>query len=417
MKNAEQAGASLLARARRQRLDPAGALVMAAAGVAVERGTAGAAFDAARTLHDHGLALLIAAAAEAHSPRDRKEQLQEFARAVPPAERAAAFACCERFLALLDPAWGAALIERLLGEQDIRSHGGLGLWLAARAEMRGIPVPDWILDVEDARELYSRQRAVDSVVCAVATGRITDLRDTAFAPLMEGPAARLLLPSEAGAYLVAAARLDPARALELAAALLQTHSPLDLLEALWVAADSAARAGLREHVADLARHQEFVLEQACWTEAAARCGVLQKADLSQLSGELVRRVEDELDPDRRIVAALPLLAALAHAGARDALLALSARWRVPPPVLVDRLFHAQARRGAAALAAPAQIEPLFAVAEEGWDQTYDCTAGWWVDAAADAETRLIACADVLMLTASELAGFDVGVLTALWSDA
>lgn len=416
MRNAEQAGASLLARARRQRLDPAGALVMAAAGVAVERGTAGAAFAAARTLQDGALALLVAAAGEALSPRRRQEQLEEFARAVAPAERAAAFACCERFLALVDPAWGAALIERLLGEQGIRSHGALGLWLATRAEMRGIPVPDWVLEVGDARVLYRRQRAVDSIVSAVATGRLTDLCDRAFSPLTAGSAARLLLPSEAAAYLVAAARLDPARALVLAVALLQTHSPVDLLEALCIVADSAARAGLRGQVADLARRREFVLEQACWTEAAARCGVLQKADMVQLSEELVRRIEDELDPDRRIVAALPLLAALAHAGARDMLLALAARWRVPPPVLVDRLFHAQARRGATMLAAGELVAPLFAIPVEGWDQTYDCTAGWWLDCTANAETQLAACEDVLILTASEPAGFDAGVLTALWND-
>jgi hypothetical protein len=394
-----EAARGLLERAREQRLLPGGALAMAAAGAVVEAAGPDSAFRAAERFRDRGLALLVAGAAEALHPAGRQEWLAALARAIPSEDRMAALACAERFLARVGAAWAAALTEELIGAQAICSHGALGLYIAARADADGTPVPAWVAGPPENRPLYARQLAADTTARAAARGRITSADHPALAPLREKPPGRFLLPTEASAYLAAAVALDPARALDIADGLLQTHTPADMEEALQLAAEAAVRAGLAESVAARARRPGFIAEQACWAQAAARSGALEPEAILTLALELAPRVADELDPDRELIAGMPLLTALAHAGAADALLEAALAWRTPPPLLADQLFYNMARRGAAELLSREGFDRLLRVPEDEWNATYDYEFGWWLDSGFDSETRLLACRDVLALAA------------------
>jgi hypothetical protein len=394
--NVANAGRRVLERSREQRLQPAGALVMAAAAVAVEAGASDA-FRAADELNDRGLALLIGAAAESVHPSGRIDRLLALARSVPVANRAMALACSESFLARIDPAWAAELCDDLVGAQEISTHGSIGLCIAARAEFEGVSVPAWVVDPPASRSLYLRQLAGDSLARAVALGRIKDKDHTALAPLHEIPPGRFLLPSEASAYLAAAAMLDAAWGLDVAVGLLQTHSAADIDEALYVSARAAIRAGLAASVALFTQRPGFIAEQACWTEVAARSGALPRDAIVAMVRQLAPRVSDELDPDRELIAGLPLLMALAHAGAVEPLIDLAVEWRTPPPLLVDRLFRGMASRAAATLCGDGRFERLLMIPDDEWNGTYKYAPGWWLDGGPDVPTRLSACRDALAL--------------------
>ena len=98
MSGAVEAASRLLEHARGQRLEPEGALVMAAAGAVLEADEPVSGFRAAERLHDRGLGLLVAAAAEVHRPAGRQDRLAALARSIPSENRAGALACAERFL-------------------------------------------------------------------------------------------------------------------------------------------------------------------------------------------------------------------------------------------------------------------------------------------------------------------------------
>ena len=77
------------------------------------------------------------------------------------------------------------------------------------------------------------------------------------------------------------------------------------------------------------------------------------------------------------MAGLPLLEALAHGAEADLLVELAERWRVPPPLLADQLFHAQAAKGAAALLGHPGLDALLERPEAGWARLYRHEFGWW----------------------------------------
>jgi hypothetical protein len=397
--NMADAGRRVLERSRKQQLAPTGTLVMAAAGVAVEA-DGGDAFRAADELSDRGLALLITAAAEALRPAGRRGCLLSVAQSIPAANRAMALACSECFLARINPAWAADLYYDLLGAEEISTHGSIGLAIAARAELEGVSVRSWVLDPPPSRSLYARQLAADSLARAVAFGLIQHKGHTAFAPLHETPPGRFLLPSEAGAYLAAAAMLDPAWGLDVAEGLLRTHAAADIDEALYVSARIAVRAGMAEAVALLPSQSGFIAEQACWTEVAARSGALPQEAIVAIVRELAPRVGDELDPGRELIAGLPLLMALAHAGDVQALMDLAAEWRVPPPVVADRLLYVMAQNAAATLCFDDRFGQLCMMSDAEWNASCSYYPGWWLDAGFKARTRLSACRDVLTLAAA-----------------
>src|SRR5262249_51793110 len=101
-----------------------------------------------------------------------------------------------------------------------------------------------------------------------------------------------------------------------------------------------------------------------------------------------------------LIAGMPLLTALAHAGGVDAALELAIEWRTPLPLLVDRLFRTAARSAAAELHSHPGILRLLRIPENDWNQAFDYDFGWWTDAGSDEGTRLLACRDVLALAVS-----------------
>jgi hypothetical protein len=104
------------------------------------------------------------------------------------------------------------------------------------------------------------------------------------------------------------------------------------------------------------------------------------AELAELAEALAPRIEDELDPGDELVAGLPLLEALAHGSQAGLLVELAGRWRVPPPLLADQLFHGEAAAGAAALLGAGGLDGLLATPETEWDQGWQYQFCWWTGA-------------------------------------
>jgi hypothetical protein len=283
--------------------------------------------------------------------------------------------------------------------EAIQENGALGLTLAAAADFEDVAVPTWASGPSESRSLYARQLAADSVVRGVARGRISGQNHPALAPLHESPPGRFLLPSEANAYLAAAAAIDPAWALDVACGLIETHTPDGLEESMYLTSRAAIRAGLADRVAAIARRPGFIVEQACWTHAAARSGAMEPDTVFALARELAPRVSDELDTDRELMAGLPLMMALACVGETELLSELAAEWRTPPPVLADYLFHRMAGSAAAKLRYEKRLDKLFTMTEDEWNLTYEYNFGWWLDAGSEEKRRLQACQYVLALTA------------------
>jgi hypothetical protein len=389
---AAEAARRLLEGAARAEFEPEGALLLGAAGALAASGApggrasgtsgeAGAAGGsdapgeprAGEPLEDPGLALVAAAGAAADGGAVTQDELAARARQVPAAQLTPVLSVAESLLARVDPDWAWGLIEELVGaEEAVRS--GLGLDVAARiaidqgtAWTPGVPLPD----------PETRQLAADATAREAVAGRLRGRDDPRLAALHESPAGRSLFASEARSLLVAAAAVDPGRALELATEMLETHTPARLLQALRLVAGAAARAGLGDEVATKATEDGFVSEQATWAAAAAAAGALRGEELRRLVDALAPRVEDELDPGRELVAGLPLLEALAHGGEAGPLVELADRWRVPPPLLVDQLFHAETALGVAALVGHPGLDGLLARPEERWDRLYRYELCWW----------------------------------------
>jgi hypothetical protein len=158
----------------------------------------------------------------------------------------------------------------------------------------------------------------------------------------------MLLPREVP-FLVAAALVDPKRALGTPQAMLETVSPEGLAPALMLLAQSATREGLGDAVCEKAKQEDFITVQAAWTEAAAAGGALGGPALVEHVRELAPRAADELDPGRELLAGLPLVMALAHGGAAEELPGQAVAWRLPPPLLADQAFQAGLRLPASVL--------------------------------------------------------------------
>jgi hypothetical protein len=384
---AGEAARRLLESAAAAEFEPEGALLIGAAGAlaasgapgagaAGEPGTAGEVGEAGAggRLEDPGLALVAAAgAAAAGGGAVTREELAALARAVPAAELTPVLSVAESLLARVDPGWAWGLIEELAGASEA-VQTGLSLDVAARIELDqgtgwtpGVPLPD----------AEARQLAADATARAAVAGRLRGRDDPRLAALGERPAGRSLFAAEARSLLIAAAALDPGWSLELATEMLETHTPARLLQALRLVAGAAARAGLADAVAAKATENGFVSEQATWAAAASAAGALRGEALRGLAEELAPRVEDELDPGRELVAGLPLMEALAHGGEAGALVSLADRWRVPPPLLVDQLFHAEAASGAEALLGDPRLDALLTRPEERWDRLYRYELCWW----------------------------------------
>jgi hypothetical protein len=377
---AEAARRLLAAAAAGAPFEAEGALLLAAAG----------ALAGPAPMEDPGLALVVAAGAGA--PR---EELAALALAVPPAERAGALSVAERLLARIDPRWTWELITELVGA-EAAVQAALGLDLAARLDLDhgqrwdpGVPVPG----------VYARQLAADAAARdLVRAGPVPGARDDERLAALHGrKPGRGLYPSEARVLLVAAAAVDPAWALEVATGMLDTFGPEDLRASFRLVADAAVRAGLGDGVVAKAHEDGFVSEQATWAAAAASAGALGGAALVELAQELAFRAEDELDPGRELVAGLPLLEALAHGGQADPLTELAGRWLVPPPLLVDQLFHAEAAKGAALLVGHPGLDRILDEPEAEWAQLYHYGFCWWTGAGAD---RAAAVVDALAVTAA-----------------
>jgi hypothetical protein len=351
------AAGRLLAGAAGARFEAEGALLLAgAAALAGDRGR----FD------EPGLALVAAAGAGAG-----RDELAALAEAVPGAERATVLGVAERLLARIDPDWAWSLIVDLVGAGPA-VHAALGLDVAAHAG------PSWSPGVPAAElpEAWARQLAADRVARAAVAGRLG--RDEGALAALDGPRpGRALLPSEARVLLPAAAAVDPAWGLEVAEAMLADHSPADLLASLRLVAEAAVRAGLGAEVAGRATKPGYASEQATWAAAAAWAGAMGGAEVAELAGALAPRIEDELDPGDELVAGLPLLEALAHGGQGGLLVELAGRWRAPPPLLANQLFHAGAADGASALLGAEGLAGLLAAPEDGWDQGFEYRFCWW----------------------------------------
>jgi hypothetical protein len=370
-----EAARRILARAGGGAFGPGDALLLAAASALAGKDDDGPMTDPAR-------ALVAACGLRGASP----DHLDLLTAAVPPLARPTLLADLEPLLARIDPAWAWELIRRLLDDEETLRHGTLGLGVAARlgdeAEARTL------LASKVARNgHFARQLAAD------ASAR---RREDVFARLEEGTLGpvHMLLPSECRSYLVAAALVNPKRALGLADAMLETVPPQGLAPALLLLTQTAAREGLGGAVRERARREDFITLQATWTESAAAAGALSGRALVEHVRELAPRVADELDPGRELLAGLPLVMALAHGGAAEALSEQAVEWRLPPPLLADQAFQAGLRLPASVL------DPLLAVPEQDWSGLFPWDYGWWRDTATKDTDRRLACEDVLQVAAN-----------------
>jgi hypothetical protein len=368
-----QAARRLLVRAAGGAFGPGDALLLAAASALAGEDAAGAMADPARAL-----------ATACGNPGTSPDRLEPLTAAVPMSARATVLADMEPLLARIDPAWASDLLLRLLGAESVLRHGTLGLDVAARL---GDDAHTLLASKVACNGPFARQLAAD------ASAR---RREDVFARLDDGTLGpvRMLPPNECRSYLVAAALVDPKRALGLAQAMLETVSPDALAPALLLLAQAAAREGLGEAVCERARREDFITVQAAWTEAAAAAGALGGSALVERVLTLAPRVADELDPGRELLAGLPLVMALAHGGMAAELRAQALEWRLPPPLLADQAFQAGLRLPVSVL------DLLLAIPEPEWPGVWPCDFAWWRDAAGKDADRRQACEDVLELAAN-----------------
>ena len=137
MTNVLNSSRRLLARAKTQRMDRRGSLVIAAASATLEAVEPGAGQRAALGIADPGLAFTVATAAEAQAPVPDRGLLQRMGAIVPIIIRADVLATTECLLARIDPAWAWSFIEELIGPEAVNVHGSIGLDIAAKADGRG----------------------------------------------------------------------------------------------------------------------------------------------------------------------------------------------------------------------------------------------------------------------------------------
>jgi hypothetical protein len=370
-----EAAGRLLARAAGGPFGPRDALLLPAALVLAGKDEVGAMTDPARAL-----------AAAFGLPGISTQHLDLLAAAVAPLARPIVLTDLECLLARIDPTWAWDLILKLLGEEAVLRHGTLGLDVVAR-----------LGDEAEARTLLASKVARNSFFARqLAADAAARRREDVFGRLEEGTLGpvRMLLPSECRSYLVAAALVDPKRALGLAQTMLETVPPEELAPALLLLAQAAVRERLGEMLGELARREDFITVQAAWTEAAAAAGALRGPALVEHVRGLGPRVADELDPGRELLAGLPLVIALAHVGAFEELSNLAAEWRLPPPLLADQAFQAGLRLPSLV------IDPLLAIPEQEWSSLYQWDFGWWRDTMGKDIDRRLACEDVLELAAN-----------------
>jgi hypothetical protein len=372
----------------RASFERSGAMLAAAAGALIRSTEPLALRRAVASAQDPGVALVVAAGAAVErgpSGFDTAcaDDLAALARAVPGPDRLLVLSVAEALLTRLDPIWAWEMIVELVGARPA-VEAAIGLDVAARISLDRVSTwsPGIALPAAVARQL-----SADETARAAVAGRVTSRDDPRLRPLVEQPIGAELMPSEARVLLAAAAAVDPLWALDLSVGLLTRFAPGELLEAFRLVARALVRAGLSSELDKRVRTEGYVSEQATWLAAAASAGPPDVADLVKTVRQLAERVEDELDPGRELVAGLPLLEALAHAHETRTMIELAERWHVPPPLLVDRLFHAGAAAAAAQLLADPELDLLLNRPESAWATTYAYRFGWWTGASSDQDDR------------------------------
>jgi hypothetical protein len=332
------AAARVLVRASRAPFERRGSLLVAAASV-----LAGEPVES-----PPGLAFVTAAAL------GRKEDLEQIGADLPASGRSQILAAAECLLARIDPVWAWDLERKLLGESEQLRWPGLGLDIASRleaSEARRLLGPK-----EKANPIFASQFRIESAARSRTTPDDFSLRDLSVA--------------QANAFLAGVALADPARALKLVPEALSLYAPGDLRESFTLLATATIKAGLANRIAELARRRDFVSVQAVWTEVGAAAGALSRSETADLVEELAPRATDELDPGRELIAGMPLLMALAHAGLGEQAAGWALQWQVPPPVLIDHLFYAEAP-------AVIPLNGLLRFSEREWSHFYESRFCWW----------------------------------------
>lgn len=396
MNMATLAAQAILTRAQRQSFDPTDTLILAAAS-SVLNTQRPPGEDIMRQIQDPALTFLLRSAVAAYLPAgsDKREALLALGLLVLDTERRTVLASTERFLARIDPVWAWSCIETLLGVEAAATHGSLGLDIAAQLDTSGDLHWQWPSTWLKANSPFLRQLRADAVARAATHGHLTSKNAPELALLSQRSPETELLSFEAASYLVAAAAIEPQWALEMAGGVLRIYPPEDILDALMLLGQAAARRGRAAALLQRMDQATFIAEQAHWTLVAASAGVLNGQALTQHVAHLAPRVLDELDPERELIAGLPLLMALTYDGSLDLLTELALTWHVPAPLLVQRLFHEQLTHPLPDLSQ--LLQALLALPEDEWNATYSYDAGWWLAAGETIEERLAACRDVLAL--------------------
>lgn len=394
MKTAPSAARALLTTGQQQTFDSADTFILAAAAIVLASST-----TREKLLQGQGQTrpFLLASAITAYHPNMSwtREEMLTLGLLIPETARRSLVENSECFLARIDPDWAWLCIETLVDSKESARHGSLGLTIAATLNENGDPHWQWPPHWTRTSRAFFKQLHADIVARAAVHGSLSSKDAPELAPFLTKTASLELLPDETASYLVAAAAIDPQWALEMADQALKLYPPEDLSDALLLLGQAAAHRGFASLLLERIEQAPFIAEQAHWTLVAAAARVLHGPALIQHVKLLAPRVSDELDSERELIAGLPLLLALTYEDSPSLLTELAHTWRLPPPLLVQRLFHEQMTRRLPDLSQ--LLHFLLCRPEDEWNTTYSYDFNWWLAAEPDSATRLAACQHVLAL--------------------
>jgi hypothetical protein len=155
--------------------------------------------------------------------------------------------------------------------------------------------------------------------------------------------------------------------------MLHSHSPNDLSPALDLVAEAAGLQGKASEIVPFITTDEFLASRAVWLEAAAKAGLLEGHEIIDLARHLSGQVDHELEPERRALAGVPILTALACSewDGDELIETLAERWRIPSQTIAERLMDSgcgrRIRLPLGVLGLPAAL----------WDPLFSHDFAWW----------------------------------------
>lgn len=321
------------------------------------------------------LAFLAATALEACHRGPGTKELAVLSLKVPESERELSFVNSEGLLARIDPVWAWTLFETQLGADRLIRNPLLGLILAAYLDEQ--TVRSLMTSKMEANPLFLRQLEADRA----ARSRLPA------SAIRERKLAQDLFASESNSYLAGAALEDAEEARSLALEMLRWHSPERLFPALEILGLAALQQGNRHMIMELTCQSDCISVQATWMEVAAVTGILRGSDLTNLLKHLSTRVSTELDPDRLLVAGLPLATAALFGNAAQ-FASLIASWGVTSSMLAERLFFTL-------VSSDVTLDDWVIALEIPDTSAADAGTRWWTSGHASPQERLQASRDVV----------------------